>query len=81
MNQKLLPVLFFALFIVEGSVFPWIIPYQADRVMTIVPNPVLVLTILVGVYLHRHKALFLWIRFWFTKRCDLLRPRYWDIYI
>jgi rod shape-determining protein MreD len=57
MRNLMLSLVFFVLFLLEGTVFPWLIPYQVDRYVTIVANPVLIVTIFVGVYLHRYKAL------------------------
>jgi rod shape-determining protein MreD len=57
MRNSIVLYVFFALFLLEGTVFPWLIPYQVDRYMTIVANPLLIMTVFVGVHVHRHKAL------------------------
>jgi rod shape-determining protein MreD len=57
MKNVILALVFLLLFLLEGTVFAWLIPYQVDRLITVVPHPVLIFTIFIAVYLHRYKAL------------------------
>lgn len=60
-RKSVLIVLLFLLFVMEGTVLPWLIPDSwATR---IVPNVVLIILLFVTVYHHRHTALVLGICF------------------
>ncbi|ASA23766.1 rod shape-determining protein MreD [Paenibacillus donghaensis] len=61
MRRSVLILLLFLLFILQGTVLPWLIPDIWQ--MRIIPNLVLVAILFVTVYHHRHTALLLGLSF------------------
>jgi rod shape-determining protein MreD len=57
MRRSVLVLLLFLLFIVEGTILPWLIPDVWQ--MRIIPNLVFVVLLFVTIYHHRHTALIL----------------------
>ncbi len=61
MRRSVLVLLLFLLFIVQGTILPWLIPDVWQ--MRIIPNLVLIVILFVTVYHHRHTALILGLSF------------------
>lgn len=61
MRRSVLILVLFLLFIIEGTILPWLIPDAWQ--MRIVPNLVLIVILFVTVYHHRHTALILGLSF------------------
>ncbi|MNV40436.1 Rod shape-determining protein MreD [compost metagenome] len=61
MRRSVLVLLLFLLFILEGTILPWLIPDVWQ--MRIIPNLVFVVLLFVAVYHHRHTALILGLTF------------------
>lgn len=61
MRRSVLVLLLFLLFILEGTILPWLIPDVWQ--MRIIPNLVFVVLLFVAVYHHRHTALILGLSF------------------
>ncbi|MEK3717002.1 rod shape-determining protein MreD [Paenibacillus sp. FSL P2-0089] len=61
MRRPVLVLLLFILFILEGTVLPWLIPDGWQ--MRIIPNLVFIVILFVTVYHHRHTALILGLSF------------------
>jgi rod shape-determining protein MreD len=57
MRWSILILFVFFLFIIEGTLFPWIIPYPIERWVSIDANPLLIATLFIGIHMHRYKAL------------------------
>ena len=61
MRRSVLVLLLFLVFIVQGTILPWLIPDVWQ--MRIIPNLVLIVILFVTVYHHRHTALILGLSF------------------
>lgn len=61
MRRSVLVLLLFLLFIVEGTIMPWLLPDAWE--MRIIPNLVFIVILFVTVYHHRHTALILGLTF------------------
>ncbi|KGE18295.1 rod shape-determining protein MreD [Paenibacillus wynnii] len=61
MRRSVLILILFLLFVLEGTLLPWIIPDVWQ--MRIIPNLVLVVVLFVTIYHHRHTALVLGLSF------------------
>lgn len=61
MRRSVLVLLLFLLFILQGTVLPWLLPDAWE--MRIIPNLVFIVILFVTVYHHRHTALILGLSF------------------
>ncbi|WP_340025354.1 rod shape-determining protein MreD [Paenibacillus sp. FSL K6-1096] len=61
MRRSVLILVLFLLFIIEGTILPWLIPDAWE--MRIIPNLVFIVILFVTVYHHRHTALILGLSF------------------
>lgn len=61
MRRSVLILLLFLLFIVQGTLLPWLLPNVWQ--MRIIPNLVFIVILFVTIYHHRHTALILGLSF------------------